>query len=80
MSSNEELPPLLTLTQLAEHLQVHPDTARTWVRKRLIPHLCLAPGAGRSGRGVIRFDPERIREWTSGMSVEPARRDPGGAA
>jgi excisionase family DNA binding protein len=49
----------LTVKELAERWNVHPDTIYDWARKKRIPAIKLFRGK----RGDWRFDPEQIEKW-----------------
>jgi excisionase family DNA binding protein len=55
MPSTEELPRLLSIEQLAEHLGVTDRHVRRLVAERRVPFL--------KWRRFIRFDPEEIAAW-----------------
>jgi excisionase family DNA binding protein len=61
MTVSPELPQLLTMDQLAEHLGVTPRHVRRLVDERRVPFL-------RVGR-FIRFDPAEIGEWLDSRRV-----------
>ncbi len=63
MPSTEELPRLLSIEQLAEHLGVTERHVRRLVAERRVPFL--------KWRRFIRFDPEEIAVWLD------AARQPG---
>lgn len=48
---------LLSVTDLAEFLSVHPQTVRNWV-KRGMPHF-KAPGKGTE----LKFDKDAVMQW-----------------
>ena len=51
--------------QLADFLQVHQETIRTWVAQRKIPHYKI-------GRKSLRFDLDQIRKWLQDRHIEPS--------
>jgi putative resolvase len=51
---------LLTITQAASRLGVHPNTLRAWADKGLVPHTRLPSG-------YRRFTPEQVDEIRRGM-------------
>lgn len=67
-TKNIPLPHLLTIGQLAEHLDVTPRHIRRLVAERRIPFL--------KWRRFIRFDPDEIRDWLD-QSRQPVHVDSG---
>lgn len=55
MPDTEELPRLLSIEQLAEHLGVTPRHVRRLVAEKRVPYL--------KWRRFIRFDPDEIAAW-----------------
>ncbi|MDP9353912.1 MAG: MerR family DNA-binding transcriptional regulator [Chloroflexota bacterium] len=56
-------PRLLTISQAAAQLGVHPDTLRAWADKGLVPVV-------RTPTGYRRFDPEEIDRLRAEMGLE----------
>lgn len=51
-----EPPKLLTITQAARILRVHPHTLRSWADKGLVPVI-------KTPSGYRRFDPSSLAQW-----------------
>ncbi len=60
---NQTTPRLLTISQAAAQLGIHPDTLRAWADKGLVPVV-------RTPTGYRRFDPEEIDRLRSEMGLE----------
>ena len=56
-------PRLLTISQAAAQLGVHPDTLRAWADKGLVPVI-------RTPTGYRRFDPSEIERVREEMGLE----------
>ncbi|MDP9357338.1 MAG: MerR family DNA-binding transcriptional regulator [Chloroflexota bacterium] len=56
-------PRLLTISQAAARLEIHPDTLRAWADKGLVPVV-------RTPTGYRRFDPEAIDRLRVEMGLE----------
>ncbi len=56
-------PRLLTISQAAARLEIHPDTLRAWADKGLVPVV-------RTPTGYRRFDPEEIDRLRAEMGLE----------
>ena len=67
MPDTEELPRLLSIEQLAEHLGVTPRHVRRLVAEKRVPYL--------KWRRFIRFDPDEIAAW-----LDAARQPAAGLA
>ena len=65
MATPTSTPTLWTLPQLADYLQLHPETVRDWVARGEVPHLRISPD-GR--RPTIRFRARDVEEWLEGMT------------
>ena len=59
----EQVPELLTATELAERLRVSPETVRSWARRGCIPTMRLS-------RKAIRYNLEAV---LAALSATPAK-------
>jgi putative resolvase len=59
----DRVPKLLTISQAAVQLGVHPDTLRAWADKGLVPVV-------RTPTGYRRFDPKEIARVREEMGLE----------
>ncbi len=50
VTDDEPKDPLLTLSQVAQQLSVHPNTVRTWSNQHLLPTYRIGPGRHRRFR------------------------------
>ena len=53
------MPRMLTVTQLAQRLQVNPETVRRWARNKIIPAIKISAAK----KGVWRFPLSEIERW-----------------
>lgn len=60
---NQESPKLLTISQAAARLGVHPNTLRSWADKGLVPHVKLPSG-------YRRFTEEQIEQTRKEMGLD----------
>ena len=60
-------PRLLTISQAAARLGIHPDTLRAWADKGLVPMV-------RTPTGYRRFNPEEIDRLRAEMGLEGKAR------
>jgi excisionase family DNA binding protein len=59
---------LLSRTQVARRLGVHPMTVYKWVQDASIPYLRL--------RKRLKFDPEKIEDWIANGGAMPGKPKP----
>ena len=71
MNNTPELAPLMTIEQISDHLQIHSDTLRAWVKAKSIPHIRIGAGSRTGQRATIRFELHKVLEWLSSMEVAP---------
>ena len=55
---------MLTLNEVADHLQVGPKTINTWVRLGKIPYT-------RIGGRIVRFSERQLNEWLKRQENQP---------
>ncbi len=65
MATTDDLPHLLTIKELADHLGVTVCHVRRQVAERRVPYL-------KVGR-LVRFDPDEIGRWLDGVRVGSQR-------